>query len=187
VECHRLAALRADKKASSSGGFSFFSSSSAKFEEAHDLYQQAGNAYKMENRHKEAGDAFSRAAEMALKNDEKDDAANDFWTASKSYKKSHPEREFPDLSKSIAGIVLKRILPRPPSRRRRAAKDDSAVQGKGSVPAGGGPAQGDRCHLAAGGRRLGGGTRVVPGCGRHLHAGGCVGVSLPPARFAGTS
>lgn len=88
------AALRADKKASSSGGFSFFSSSSAKFEEAHDLYQQAGNAYKMENRHKEAGDAFSRAAEMALKNDEKDDAANDFWTASKSYKKSHPEREF---------------------------------------------------------------------------------------------
>lgn len=114
MECHRLAAHRADKKASSSGGFSFFSSSSAKFEEAHDLYQQAGNAYKMENRHKEAGDAFSRAAEMALKNDEKDDAANDFWTASKSYKKSHPEREFPDLSKSIAGIVLKRILPRPP-------------------------------------------------------------------------
>lgn len=47
----------------------------------------------MDNQHKEAGDSFCKAAEMALKNDEKDDAANDFWTASKSYKKSHPERE----------------------------------------------------------------------------------------------
>lgn len=46
----------------------------------------------MDNMHKEAGDCFCKAAEMALKNDEKDDAANDFWTASKSYKKSHPER-----------------------------------------------------------------------------------------------
>lgn len=35
---------------------------------------------------------FCKAAEMSLKGDEKDDAANDFWTASKSYKKSNPER-----------------------------------------------------------------------------------------------
>jgi hypothetical protein len=28
---------------------------------------------------------------MALKMDEKDDAANDFWTASKAYKLEHPE------------------------------------------------------------------------------------------------
>lgn len=34
---------------------------------------------------------FCKAAEMSLKGDEKDDAANDFWTASKSYKKSNPE------------------------------------------------------------------------------------------------
>lgn len=33
---------------------------------------------------------------MALKGDEKDDAANDFWTASKSYKKTNPERTPPD-------------------------------------------------------------------------------------------
>ncbi|GAA5982830.1 hypothetical protein JCM11641_004641 [Rhodosporidiobolus odoratus] len=92
---------QADKKASSSGGFSFFSSSSSKFEEAHDLYQSAGNAYKMDNAHKEAGDCFCKAAEMALKNDEKDDAANDFWTASKSYKKSHPELAVAALQKTI--------------------------------------------------------------------------------------
>lgn len=30
---------------------------------------------------------------MSLKGNEVDDAANDFWTASKSYKKSNPERE----------------------------------------------------------------------------------------------
>ena len=42
---------------------------------------------------KESGDCFCKAAEMSLKGDEKDDAANDFWTASKSYKKSNPERE----------------------------------------------------------------------------------------------
>lgn len=34
---------------------------------------------------------------MALKMDEKDDAANDFWTASKAYKLSNPEREPPSL------------------------------------------------------------------------------------------
>ncbi|GAA5866926.1 hypothetical protein JCM8547_003919 [Rhodosporidiobolus lusitaniae] len=92
---------QADKKASSSSGFSFFSSSSTKFEEAHDLYQSAGNAYKMDNLHKEAGDCFCKAAEMALKNDEKDDAANDFWTASKSYKKTHPELAVAALQKTI--------------------------------------------------------------------------------------
>ncbi|GAA5842769.1 hypothetical protein JCM11251_001487 [Rhodosporidiobolus azoricus] len=92
---------KADKKASSSSGFSFFSSSSSKFEEAHELYQQAGNAFKMDNLHKQAGDCFGLAAEMALKNDEKDDAANDFWTASKAYKKSHPE---------LAVIALQRTI-----------------------------------------------------------------------------
>ena len=84
---------RADKKSTSTSSFSFFTSSSSKFEEAHDLYQSAGNAYKIDKRFKDAGDCFVRAAEMALKMEEKDDAANDFWTASKAYKLSNPERE----------------------------------------------------------------------------------------------
>lgn len=83
------------------GGFSFFSSSSAKYEEAHDLYVQAGNAYKIDKMWKESGDCFCKAAEMSLKGDEKDDAANDFWTASKSYKKSNPELAVAALQKTI--------------------------------------------------------------------------------------
>lgn len=85
---------KADKKASGGGGgWSLFGGgSSARWEEAHDLYTQAGNAYRLEKRWKESGDAFVKAAEMALKNQEVDDAANDYWTASKSYKKSHPHR-----------------------------------------------------------------------------------------------
>ncbi|ORY73826.1 soluble NSF attachment protein [Leucosporidium creatinivorum] len=92
---------KADKKAASSGGFSFFSSSSAKYEEAHDLYSQAGNQFKIDKQWKESGDMFCKAAEMSLKGDEKDDAANDFWTASKSYKKSNPELAVASLQRTI--------------------------------------------------------------------------------------
>lgn len=82
----------ADKKASGSSGFFSFGSSTSKFEEAHDLYRGAANAFRLENRWKEAGDAFCKAAEMSIKLQEKDDAATDFWDASKVYKRSHPER-----------------------------------------------------------------------------------------------
>ncbi|GAA6063268.1 hypothetical protein JCM10212_005002, partial [Sporobolomyces blumeae] len=92
---------KADKKATSTSSFSFFTSSTAKYEDAHDLYQQAGNQYKIDKRFKDAGDAFVRAAEMAIKMDEKDDAANDYWTASKAYKLSHPELAVASLQKTI--------------------------------------------------------------------------------------
>jgi len=49
---------KADKKATSSGGW--FTSSSTKFEEAGDLYQQAANSFKIDKLFKEAGDAFAR-------------------------------------------------------------------------------------------------------------------------------
>jgi alpha-soluble NSF attachment protein len=90
------AALRqkADKKAATSSGWSLFGSSSSKNEEAHDLYTSAANAFKMEKLWKDSGDCFVKAAEI---NDDKDDAANDFWNASKSYKKTHPERTYPSL------------------------------------------------------------------------------------------
>ncbi|GAA5937560.1 alpha-soluble NSF attachment protein SEC17 [Sporobolomyces koalae] len=92
---------KADKKATSTSSFSFFSSSTTKYEEAHDLYQSAGNSYKIDKRFKDAGDCFSKAAEMALKMDEKDDAANDYWTAAKAYKLSHPELAVASLQKTI--------------------------------------------------------------------------------------
>ncbi|KAM0746765.1 TPR-like protein [Meredithblackwellia eburnea MCA 4105] len=93
---------KAEKKEASSGGFSFFSSASSKFEEAHELYQSAANAFKIEKKWKESGDCFCKAAQMALKGEEKDEAANDFWSASKSYKKTHPELAVAALQRTIA-------------------------------------------------------------------------------------
>ena len=49
---------KAEKKASSSPGW--FGSSSTKFEEAGDLFQQAANAFKIEKRWTESGQAFER-------------------------------------------------------------------------------------------------------------------------------
>lgn len=82
---------KADKKANSSGGW--FSSSSTKFEEAGDLYQQAANAYKLEKLFKEAGDAFAREAECREKCKEQNEAANAWWNASKAYKRGFPDCE----------------------------------------------------------------------------------------------
>ncbi|KAF8506917.1 vesicular-fusion protein SEC17 [Russula emetica] len=65
---------KADKKANSSSGW--FSSSSTKFEEAGDLYQQAANSFKLEKLFREAGDAFSKEAECREKCNETNDAAN---------------------------------------------------------------------------------------------------------------
>lgn len=95
----------ADKKANSSSGFFSFGSNSHKYEEAHDLYQGAANAFKLESRWKESGDAFCKAADMSLKAGEKDDAANDFWNASKSYKKAYPERASPAHAISLPSRI----------------------------------------------------------------------------------
>ena len=81
---------KADKKASSSTGW--FSSSSTKFEEAGDLYQQAANAFKLEKLFREAGDAFSKEAECREKCNETNDAANAWWNAAKAYKRGYPDR-----------------------------------------------------------------------------------------------
>jgi alpha-soluble NSF attachment protein len=81
---------KADKKANSSTGW--FSSSSTKFEEAGDLYQQAANSFKLEKLFKEAGDAFSKEAECREKCNEKNDAANAWWNAAKAYKRGFPDR-----------------------------------------------------------------------------------------------
>jgi len=98
---------QAEKKANSSGGFFSFGSSSTKFEEAGDLFQGAAIAFKSESRWKESGDAFCKAAEMAIKAGEKDDAAQRFQEASKMYKKTHPDLAVMALEKHIA-ILLER-------------------------------------------------------------------------------
>lgn len=81
---------KADKKANSSSGW--FSSSSTKYEEAGDLYQQAANQFKIEKLFREAGDAHAREAECREKCQESNEAAQAWWNAAKAYKRGHPDR-----------------------------------------------------------------------------------------------
>jgi alpha-soluble NSF attachment protein len=85
---------KADKKANASTGW--FSSSSTKFEEAGDLYQQAANSFKLEKLFREAGDAFAKEAECREKCKETNDAANAWWNAAKAYKRGFPDRALID-------------------------------------------------------------------------------------------
>jgi alpha-soluble NSF attachment protein len=80
--------------AAKGGWLSFGSSSSSKFEEAGDLYQQAANQYKIDRDFKSAGDAFSKEAECRERAGEANDAANAWWNAAKAYKQSSPDRAF---------------------------------------------------------------------------------------------
>jgi len=66
---------------------------------------------------------------MALKMEEKDDAANDFWTASKAYKLSNPERKHPFLSllESVVWREIERADERVNSCGCEFTKDDSIV------------------------------------------------------------
>lgn len=80
---------KADKRANASSGW--FTASSAKFEEAGDLYQQAANLFKVDKLFKEAGDAFAREAECRENCKEQNEAANAWWNAAKAYKRGYPD------------------------------------------------------------------------------------------------
>jgi len=94
---------KADKKATSSTGW--FSSSSTKFEEAGDLYQQAANSFKLEKLFKDAGDAFAREAECREKCGEKNEAANAWWNAAKAYKRGYPHLAIQALTQTIVHLT----------------------------------------------------------------------------------
>ncbi|PSS37679.1 hypothetical protein EW026_g941 [Hermanssonia centrifuga] len=94
---------KADKKANSSAGW--FSSSSTKFEEAGDLYQQAANAFKIDKLFREAGDAHAREAECREKCQESNEAAQAWWNAAKAYKRGHPDLAIQALSQTITHLT----------------------------------------------------------------------------------
>ncbi|KAK9473578.1 soluble NSF attachment protein [Dipodascopsis tothii] len=81
---------KADKKATSTGPFGFFASSS-RFEDAGDMYIEAANAFRLEKDMITAGKTFEKAAQMQLKSESKDEAATTYIEAYKSYRKSDPE------------------------------------------------------------------------------------------------
>ncbi|PFH54432.1 hypothetical protein AMATHDRAFT_134377 [Amanita thiersii Skay4041] len=94
---------KADKKANSSTGW--FSSSSTKYEEAGDLYQQAANAFKIEKLFKEAGDAFAREAECRERCKEANEASNAWWNAAKAYKRGYPDLAIQALTQTIVHLT----------------------------------------------------------------------------------
>jgi len=94
---------KADKKANSSAGW--FSSSSSKFEEAGDLYQQAANSFKIDKQFKEAGDCFAREAECRENSGENSEAANAWWNAAKAYKRGFPDLAISALTQTITHLT----------------------------------------------------------------------------------
>ncbi|KAK9370108.1 soluble NSF attachment protein [Lipomyces kononenkoae] len=91
---------KAEKKANSSGPLGFFASSS-RYEEAGDIYVEAANAFRLEKDLNSAGKAFEKAAQMQLKSEAKDEAANTYIEAYKSYKKNDPEESARVLIQAI--------------------------------------------------------------------------------------
>ncbi|EGG09431.1 uncharacterized protein MELLADRAFT_71234 [Melampsora larici-populina 98AG31] len=100
---------KADRKltSSTSSFFGFGGTSTSKLEEARELYQSAANQFKLEKKWKESGDAFCKSAECSLKLGEKDDASNEFWSASKSYNKSNPELSIGCLRHTVEILIEK--------------------------------------------------------------------------------
>lgn len=92
----------AEKKLKSSGSLfsSIFNSSSSKLDDAAELFQKAGNSYKMAKNWTMAGRAFCQAAEIHLKQNTKHEAANMYNEAANSYKKIDPQEALTCLIKS---------------------------------------------------------------------------------------
>lgn len=83
---------RAEKKATSSGGW--FSSKNSGKEEAVELYKEAANKLRVENRMEESGQVLVKAAELEIQIGEKDFAANTYYEASKCFRMSRPDRTY---------------------------------------------------------------------------------------------
>ncbi|KAB8074984.1 soluble NSF attachment protein [Aspergillus leporis] len=105
----RVLLQKADKALQgASGGFNLFGGRTEKYENAADLYTQAGNAFRVQKQNKEAGLAFEKAASIQTQNlNEPDDAANSLQEAFKVYRKEFPEDAARTLSSAIQHYVLK--------------------------------------------------------------------------------
>ncbi|KAJ1762217.1 vesicular-fusion protein S17 [Coemansia sp. RSA 2523] len=87
----------ADKKATQKGWFS-----GPKFDEAGELYEQASNQFKLSRQMGKAGEAMVKAAQMSLNLNDTHDAAQRFITASKAFKKTHPEQAVDALAQAVS-------------------------------------------------------------------------------------
>ncbi|KAL2827700.1 soluble NSF attachment protein [Aspergillus pseudoustus] len=100
-----------------SGGWSFFSDRSEKYENAANLFKQAANAFQMQEQYMEAGQAFERLAQIQSTNlNEPDYAANSLTDAFKVYRMCNLDDAVRVLSSVIQHYVVK-------GNRRRAATE----------------------------------------------------------------
>lgn len=81
---------RAEKKASSTGGW--FTSKQSKLEEAVELFKEAANKLRAENRMEDAGRVLVKTAELEIETNERDFAANTYFEASKCYRMVRPDQ-----------------------------------------------------------------------------------------------
>lgn len=92
----------AEKKMKSSGSLmsSLFGSGSSKLDDASELYQKAGNAFKMAKNWIAAGKAFCNSADIQLKQNNKHEAATMFNEAANAYRKADVQQASNCLLKS---------------------------------------------------------------------------------------
>ena len=77
---------KANKKATATSWFG-----GNKFDEAAELYKASGNKFKQVKQFKEAGDAFIKAADMAIRLKEPDEASSRYISAAGCYKQCSPK------------------------------------------------------------------------------------------------
>lgn len=95
--------MQAEKKMKSSGGFlgNILGTNNIKFEEAAELYKNAGNSFKMAKKWKEAGDAFVECAKLSLKLESKHEGASNYIEAANCYKKTKGEAAITALQLAV--------------------------------------------------------------------------------------
>ncbi|KAF1949194.1 TPR-like protein [Byssothecium circinans] len=91
-----------------SSGWSFFGGREEKYEAAADQFIAAANAFRMQDRGKEAGEAFEKAASVQRQQlNEPDDEASTLVNAFKAYRKDDPESAVRCVEKVIAHYCSK--------------------------------------------------------------------------------
>ncbi|EDV20331.1 Alpha-soluble NSF attachment protein [Trichoplax sp. H2] len=95
---------QAQKREKSSQGFFgsiFGGGATSKLEDACDLYQRAGNSFKMAKKWSEAAGAFCEAARLKIHLQSRHEAASFFVDAATCFKKSEPEKAIESLNKAV--------------------------------------------------------------------------------------
>ncbi|KAJ3288798.1 vesicular-fusion protein S17 [Rhizoclosmatium sp. JEL0117] len=95
----------AEKKLSQPAGW--FGLGGPKLEDAAELFQRAGNTFKLNKQWKESGDAYMSQSNTLLRMGEKDEAATAFMNAAKSYKKSNPLESINALQQAVQILIEK--------------------------------------------------------------------------------